>query len=120
MDLQQIKKFASEACTIIDNYQTMVNTLMSKQASVDTAKIEKAANAVYEAYGRPAKISVDSIVEFWGSNPSAMADTITKLASEKVESGKLTGSAIGTSMPKKASATDETVKADDAFWSKYC
>lgn len=121
MDFGQIKKFASDACTIIANYQEMVKSLMAKQAnagSIDDIKLEKAANAVYEMYDRPAKVSVDSIVDFWKSNPSAMADTITKIASERKAKASIEGSNLGTAMPKKASA-ESSESADDAFWSRY-
>lgn len=119
MNFQQIRKFASDACTVIANYQEMVKSLMAKQASaIDENKLEKAANAVYELYDRPAKVSVDSIVDFWKSNPSAMADTITKIASEKKSAATLTGSNLGTAMPKKASAESED-SADATFWSRY-
>jgi hypothetical protein len=122
MDFGQIRKFASDACTIIANYQEMVKRLMAKQASagnkLDDSKLEKAANAVYEMYDRPAKVSVDSIVDFWKSNPSAMADTITKIASERKAKASIEGSNLGTAMPKKASA-ESSESADDAFWSRY-
>jgi hypothetical protein len=124
MDFGQIKKFASDACTVIANYQEMVKSLMEKQASapevvsIDDAKLQKAANAVYEMYDRPAKVSVDSIVDFWKSNPSAMADTITKIASERQAKASIEGSNIGTAMPKKASA-ESSESADAAFWSRY-
>lgn len=121
MDLGQIKKFASDACTVIANYQEMVKSLMAKSASavvIDDAKLEKAANAVFELYDRPAKISVDNIVDFWKNNPSAMADTITKIASEKMTKASIDGATIGTAMPKKASA-ESAESADDAFWARY-
>ena len=131
MDFGQIRKFASDACTVIANYQAMVESLMAKQADaghiddskladskLDDSKLEKAANAVYEMYDRPAKVSVDSIVDFWKSNPSAMADTITKIASERKAKASIEGSNLGTAMPKKASA-ESAESADDAFWSRY-
>jgi hypothetical protein len=123
MNLQQIRKFASDACTVIANYQEMVKSLMAKQASapaisIDEAKLEKAANAVFELYDRPAKVQVNDIVDFWKSNPSAMADTITKIASEKKASASINGSNLGTAMPKKASA-EAAETADSAFWSRY-
>jgi hypothetical protein len=95
---------------------------MAKQAdagvSIDDAKLQKAANAVFELYDRPAKVSVDNIVDFWKNNPSAMADTITKIASEKMTKASIDGANLGTAMPKKASA-ESTESADSAFWSRY-
>ena len=117
MNLQQIKKFASDACEVISNYQSMVQQLMDKDG-LDDAKLQKAASAVYEMYDRPAKVSVDAIVDFWKSNPSAMADTITKIASERAANATIHGSNIGTALPKKASAESEE-SADNAFWSRY-
>ena len=121
MDFNHIKKFASDACTVISNYQEMVKELMAKKASeLDDAKLEKAANAVYEMYDRPAKVSVDAIVDFWKSNPSAMADTITKIASERTAAASIQGSNLGTALPKRASADVETeTSADSAFWARY-
>ena len=119
MDFNQIRKFASDACTVIANYQEMVKSLMTKQASkLDDSKLEKAANAVYELYDRPAKVSVNDIVGFWKSNPSAMADTITKIASEKKATASIEGVNLGTAMPKKASV-ETAESADDAFWARY-
>ncbi len=131
MEFDKVKKFASDACTVIANYQEMVKSLMTKLASsdaaanaaapsvvIDDAKLEKAANAVFELYDRPAKISVDNIVDFWKNNPSAMADTITKIASEKMTKASIDGANLGTAMPKKASAETEE-SADSAFWSRY-
>lgn len=118
MNYEQIKKFASDACKLIANYQEITNKLMRGGLSDEAdEKLEKAANAVYEMYDRPAKISVSSIVDFWKTNPAAMADTITKIASEKSSAATLRGDNLGTTLPKKASAAD--LSADDEFWGKY-
>lgn len=121
MTYEQIKKFASDACALISNYQEVTAKLMKQAGALSddaTAKLEKAANAVYEMYDRPAKIKVDDIVSFWKSNPAAMADTITKIASERRTTTSISGDNLGTAMPKKASAEDAK-SADEIFWSKY-
>ena len=120
MTIEYIRKFASDCCTVISNYQEMVGKLMAGNKEMDQAKLQKAASAVHELYGRPSKVSTDQIVEFWSANPSAMADTITKIASERIEAGKVDGSALGTPIAKRASAEDnDNRSADEIFWSKY-
>lgn len=126
MTIEYIRKFASDCCTVISNYQEMVGKLMAgnemdqAKLQMDQAKLQKAASAVHELYGHPSKISTEQIVEFWSANPSAMADTITKIASERIEAGKVDGSALGTPIAKRASAEDtDNRSADEIFWSKY-
>ena len=140
MRADEITSFAQDACDVIELYQGIaakqaerISTL-EKQASVakfDAAKLEKAANAVHEAFGQPSNYPAESIAKFWKENPDAMSTTIHKLASKLISMATPTveeqgDTDLGRVINKKASAEIETTaitsKNDEAassFWSNY-
>lgn len=119
MRADEITGFAKEACAIIELYQGItakqaerIETLekqangkpatvtVTKTMEFDAAKLEKAANAVHEAFGQPSNYPAESIAKFWRENPDAMSTTIHKLASKLVSAA--------------AAAVENTEDAEDA------
>lgn len=156
MRADEITGFAKEACAIIELYQGIaakqaerIDALekqaseLEKQASekpvvevkkleLDSAKLEKAANAVHEVFGQPSNYPAESIVKFWRENPDAMSTTIHKLASKLISTAapaveNTEDADLGRVINKKASAstnTDLTVNGSNdaaatSFWGNF-
>lgn len=149
MRADEITGFAKEACAIIELYQGIAAKqaekidALEKQASekplietknieFDSAKLEKAANAVHEAFGQPSNYPAESIAKFWRENPDAMSTTIHKLASKLISTAapaveNTEDADLGRVINKKASAdtnTDLTVNGSNdaaatSFWGNF-
>jgi HPt (histidine-containing phosphotransfer) domain-containing protein len=134
-DAMLIKKFASDACTVISGCQEFIGELkaeldakdaqlkelsMNKSASAgfDADMLQKAASAVHAVYGSPANVSAEDIAKAWKSNPGYTIGVINKLASELLNRNAARASELGQPINKKASAVD-AVSADEAFKQKY-
>ena len=136
-DATLIKKFASDACTVISGCQEFIGELkaeldakdaqlrklsMNKSASADVKfdadMLQKAASAVHAVYGSPATVSAEDIAKAWKSNPGYTIGVINKLASELLNRNAARASELGQPINKKASAVD-AVSADEAFKQKY-
>lgn len=145
MSASLIKKFASDACTVITSCQELIQELkseldakdaqlrelqMSKKASAeasakasaevpfDADMLSKAASAVHAVYGSPANVSVEDIANAWKSNPGYTLGVITKLASEIQNRSAASASGLGQPIVKKASAQTK-LSADEIFKQKY-
>ena len=137
MKIEDIKKFASDACTVIDACQNMIadqeaeiaelKKLASAKPEVkvekiqmDSDKLQKAASAVYELYGSPSTVSAKAIADAWGEKPELMLNVIQKFASEIMTRTNVSGAKIGETIAKKASEEPKAkADADASFWSKY-
>lgn len=135
-DVNSIKKFASDACQVIEACQECIGELkaeneqlkaMNKQASVkvvekaiafDEDLLHKTASAVHALYGSPAHISPETLADAWKSKPELMLSAINKFASELASRAAVRGESLGESVSKKASAP-QSQNADDALRSKY-
>lgn len=135
-----IKKFASDACQVIEACQNCIAELtaeneqlraMPKQASavvetpaavatpeLDADLLHKAASAVHSLYGSPANVSVEALEDAWKARPSLMLAAINKFASELVTRTAVSGANLGEAVTKKASAP-ALQSADDMLRSKY-
>lgn len=141
MDANTIKKFASDACQVIEACQECIGELaaenkqlrdsLEKQASapeaapaapqaieLDADMLQKAANAVHTLYGSPANVSAETLADAWKARPSLMLAAINKFASELAGRAVVSGANLGESVSKKASAP-EVQSADDVLRSKY-
>lgn len=132
MNVAELKKFASDACTVIDAYGELVAELvaenkklaaMPKEASAKPMELgkealNKAASAVHMVYGSRSNVTPEQIEEAWKSNPDYMLGVINKFASELLNRQQTSGAELGTVMEKSASAVVEG-SADDAFRNKY-
>jgi hypothetical protein len=140
MDANMIKKFASDACQVIEACQEFIGELaaeneqlrvsLKKQASapeavpaaqaieLDADMLQKAANAVHTLYGSPANVSAETLADAWKARPSLMLAAINKFASELAGRAVVSGSNLGESVSKKASAP-VVQSADDVLRSKY-
>lgn len=141
MDANMIKKFASDACQVIEVCQEFIGELaaenkqlrdsLKKQASapeavpaapqaieLDADMLQKAANAVHTLYGSPANVSAETLADAWKARPSLMLAAINKFASELAGRAVVSGSNLGESVSKKASAP-VVQSADDVLRSKY-
>ena len=143
--MNELQKFASDACVVIESCQEVIGKLveenralrLSKKASApdpapdpapapapapsisfDEAGMQKAASAVYALHGSPSNCTPQDIADYWTTNPNSMLSTINKLASERLEATVSAGQEMGRIINKKASAKTDAVeqKADDAFW----
>lgn len=154
MRADEITNFAHNACNLIELYQNVTESqarkieALEKQANASTevvkevvkevkinfdeAKLEKAANAVHDIFGKPSNYPAEAIAKFWKENPDAMTNTIHKLASKiaamstpVVENSE--DEDLGRVVVKKASADDvtnlsETRNNDEAassFWGNF-
>lgn len=141
MDANMIKKFASDACQVIEACQECIGELaaenkqlrdsLEKQASapeavpaapqaieLDTDMLQKAANAVHTLYGSPANVSAETLADAWKARPSLMLAAINKFASELAGRAVVSGANLGESVSKKASAP-VAQSADEMLRSKY-
>ena len=140
MNIAEIRKFASDASTVIEACQQLIseqqaeiNQLTSKldkqasaepkasvepKAGMDKDMLHKAACALHEVYGSPANVTVEQIEGAWEAKPEFMLSAITKLASALRGQNTSTGAELGQQITKKASAAAEKT-ADDIFMSKY-
>lgn len=139
-----IKKFASDACQVIEACQSFIGELaaeneqlrssLNKQASataapedkapaaveLDADLLQKAASAVHTLYGSPANVSAETLAEAWKARPSLMLAAINKFASELAGRATVSGANLGESVSKKASAQPQAPQsADDILRSKY-
>ena len=140
-----IKKFASDACQVIEACQNFIGELaeenaqlrssLNKQASapaaatevkapaaveLDADLLQKAASAVHTLYGSPANVSAETLAEAWKARPSLMLAAINKFASELAGRATVSGANLGESVSKKASAQPQAPQsADDILRSKY-
>ena len=135
--MNELQKFASDACVVIESCQEVIGKLveenralrLSKKASApapapdpsvsfDEAGMQKAASAVYALHGSPSNCTPQDIADYWTANPNSMLSTINKLASERLEAATSIGQDMGKIINKKASAKSDVVEqnADDAFW----
>ena len=141
MTVEAIKKFASDACTVIDAFQQMVNDqekeisglkeALNKKASetvvaeaapkmtLNPELLNKAASAVHSLYGSPEKVTPQAIADAWSAKPELMLNVITKFASEIVTRANVSGTAIGEAINKKASEPVKNESADAIFRGKY-
>lgn len=135
MEAKDIVSFATDACAVIQSCQAVINAqqakleeqdaVIRKQASAEPEVkmsrdgLIKAANAVYDFYGRPANLNPDSIVEYWSAKPESVLSTIEKMASVHATRIAQSEAEIGHSIDKKASAADEVLSADEAFRRQY-
>ena len=140
-DANSIKKFASDACQVIEACQNFIGELaaenaelrdsLSKKASeapavveapktveLDADMLHKAASAVHSLYGSPANVSVETLEDAWKAKPSLMLAAINKFASELATRSTVSGANLGESVSKKASAP-VAQSADDILRSKY-
>jgi HPt (histidine-containing phosphotransfer) domain-containing protein len=137
MTADSIKKFASDACQVIEACQNFIGELaaeneqlrssLNKKASapaapaaveLDADMLQKAASAVHALYGSPANVSVDTLADAWKARPSLMLAAINKFASELATRSVVSGANLGESVSKKASAP-VAQNADDVLRSKY-
>ena len=134
MTVSQIRKFASDASTVIEACQQFIGeqqaeiqqlkAQLAKQASgdsptaLDKDQLHKAACALHEVYGSPANVTVEQIEGAWEAKPAFMLSAITKLASALRGQNTATGAELGQQITKKASEAAEK-SADDIFMSKY-
>lgn len=128
-----IRKFASDACQVIEACQSFIgelkaeldskNAQLAKQASAgafsDEAALKKAASAVHAVYGSPSNISVDDIANAWKANPGYTIGIINKLASELQNRSAAAADNLGTRIGKRASASTRELSADDILRNKY-
>lgn len=149
MTVPELKKFASDACQVIEACQEFIGeqqaeieslkSTLSKQASapapapaptpdpapckqeleLDAEMLHKAACAMHSAYGNPSNVSVDQIEAAWKAKPSYMLNAITKLASACGAQQAASGTELGQPIMKKASAENAGQSADEAFMQKY-
>lgn len=144
MRADEITNFAYNACNLIELYQNVTESqsrkidALEKQASynrgarLDAAKLEKAASAVHEIFGKPANYPAEAIAKFWRENPDAMTNTIQKLASKIATMASATvedteSEDLGRVVVKKASADDVTNlsatrnndEAASSFWGNF-
>ena len=141
MDVNTIKKFASDACQVIEACQECIGELaaenkqlresLDKQASapvdtpvaapvveLDADMLQKAANAVHTLYGSPANVSAETLADAWKARPSLMLAAINKFASELAGRAVVSGANLGESVSKKASAP-VAQSADEMLRNKY-
>ena len=145
MDVNAIKKFASDACQVIEACQECIGELaaenkqlresLDKQASapidtpvdtqattqaieLDADMLQKAANAVHTLYGSPANVSAETLADAWKARPSLMLAAINKFASELAGRAVVSGANLGESVSKKASAP-VAQSADEMLRNKY-
>lgn len=134
MNVAEIKKFASDASTVIEACQQLIAeqraeieqlTSLAKQASapaapaaLDKEQLHKAACALHEVYGNPANVTIEQIEGAWEAKPEFMLSAITKLASALRGQNTATGAELGQQITKKASEATEK-SADAIFMSKY-
>ena len=136
MDVNTIKKFASDACQVIEACQECIGELaaenqmlrssLSKKASapatamveLDADMLQKAASAVHTLYGSPANVSAETLADAWKARPSLMLAAINKFASELAGRAVVSGANLGESVSKKASAP-AAQSADEMLRSKY-
>ena len=141
MTIENIKKFASDACTVIDACQQMIADqeaeiaelrkkaseapatkveapVVSAAPAMDSDKLMKAASAVYELYGSPSKVSAQAIADAWSEKPELMLNVIQKFASQLITSTNVSGAKLGEAIAKTASA-DKDTDADSQFWARY-
>lgn len=150
MRADEITNFAYNACNLIELYQNVTESqarridALEKQANAsieavkevkinfDEAKLEKAASAVHEIFGKPANYPAEAIAKFWRENPDAMTNTIQKLASKIATMASATvedteSEDLGRVVVKKASADDVTNlsatrnndEAASSFWGNF-
>lgn len=143
MIVSELKKFASDACQVIEACQEFIGeqqaeieslkSTLSKQASapapapapnkmeleLDAEMLHKAACAMHSAYGNPANVSVEQIEAAWQAKPSYMLNAITKLASACGSHANVSGTELGQPIMKKASAEEVKPSADEVFMQKY-
>lgn len=142
MSASLVRKFASDACTLIQGCQEFIQELsseldaknaeldaknaqidsLSKHASADfdfdQDQLRKAASAVHAIYGSPANVSVEDIENAWKSNPGYTLGVINKLASELQNRSAASATSLGQPISKKASAATP-LSADEQFRQKY-
>lgn len=129
MEVQDVTAFAANACSVIDACCTVINdqqniiNSMRKSASAcsnsNKAALQKAANAVYSFYGKPANLNPASIVEYWQAKPESVFSTIEKMASVHAAKAAESAAEIGHSITKKASAEEPQLSADEMFRKQY-
>ena len=128
--MNEIQKFASDACAVIEACQEVIGQLstenkklrLAKQASAaspfNAETLQKAASAVYSLHGSPTNCTADDIADYWTANPNSLLSTINKLASDRLavaESNQDMGKIISKKASAETSKTD-SAKADDIFW----
>jgi hypothetical protein len=123
MNVKEFADFVQQAKAVIEVQNHTIHqqqeALTKTASALDRSALLKAASAVHMLKGSPSAISVETIANAWESNPSSMAETITKLASEQTES-LVSGSHIVRAIKKTSSAETESASetADDSFWSR--
>jgi hypothetical protein len=137
MEVKDVTAFAANACSVIDACCTFIS---EQQATIDSLRksasacktpaaepapafsaetLQKAANAVFSFYGEPANLNPASIVDYWKSKPESVLSTIEKMASVHAARTAATAAEIGHRIPKKASAPEQQLSADEMFRKQY-
>jgi hypothetical protein len=128
MNITELANFVEGAKALIEVQNHTIHQqadTIAKQASASKVSISrqlllKAASAVHTLKGSPSAISVDTIADAWEENPSSIADTIIKLASDQAES-IVSGAHMVRSIKKASNAEtadDSEASADESFWSR--
>lgn len=137
MEVKDVTAFATNACNVIETCCTVINeqqatidslrksasacgtTAVKEEPAVPAEALQKAANAVFSFYGKPANLNPASIVDYWKAKPDSVFSTIEKMASVHAAKSAETAAEIGHSITKKASADEPTLSADDMFRKQY-
>lgn len=138
MNVQELKKFASDASQVIGACQEFIGeqqaeieslkaelnkkaseTPAAATAEFDKDLLQKAASALHEVYGSPANVTPEQISAAWEAKPEFMLSAITKLASALSNRTAATGAELGQQIAKKASSEEVKASADEVFMRKY-